>query len=93
MKIYEDSNKSYPSMLVRRQFRLFNGYVSNNPFFRKLTSLLLNFLLKLLLLKLLICGNDYLTLNKKEVVQKEWRKKCYFFRHGYLNYLLNKQKI
>ena len=44
MNIYVDSNESYPSMLVRRQIRLFNDYASNNSFFRKLYTFIIEFI-------------------------------------------------
>ena len=44
MNIYVDSNESYPSMLVHRQIRLLNDYASNNPFFRKLYILVIEFI-------------------------------------------------
>ena len=46
MKIYEDSNKSYPLMLVHRQFRLLNDYALNNTFFRKFYILFIEFIIE-----------------------------------------------
>ena len=44
MNIYVDSNELYPSMLVHRQITLLNDYASNNPFFRKLYILVIEFI-------------------------------------------------
>ena len=67
MKIYKDSSNSYPSMVVHPLLLDYSilDYASNNPLFWKLyIVLVLNLLFKLLLLKRLICGNDYLTFCK-----------------------------
>ena len=79
-----------------------NDYESNNPiFFESDTSCLLNLLLKLLLLKWLICENGYLKFitiwSTKEIIYTNClhksRKKCCFYWFGYIYYLFIKHKI
>ena len=69
--------------------------------FEKDLSWLLNLLLKLLLLKWLICGNDYIMFYKNMeqkimVICKRLfksKRNCYLSWLGYFYYLLNEQKI
>ena len=61
MKINEHSNKSYPSMVAHPQIIEYTTIMLHIIHsFENDTSLLLN-LLRVLLLKWLICANDYLT--------------------------------
>ena len=99
MMLFEDSSKSYLSMVANHQV-LENSTITNQIIhsFEIDTFWLLNWLKFILWFKWLIYENDCLTFRNKKILVIckrlcKSRKKCYFNWLGYFYYLLKKQKV